>query len=199
MKIKLNSLFKGASIAAMFLVAGHTNAATIELDATNFENAVALELAAGTYEVTPIDDPFSAWNAWSTSGSVSGCDASGENCSQGFLHQYAITIGRTTTWVNTSGSYSTDTEAFNEGGRYSTAEAAFNNASSFVFSIAQAQLVSFAITDRNASSFSDNSGGVTLSVNAVPLPAAAWLFLSAIGGMAGFKRLRRTNNASVTV
>lgn len=195
--MKLNGLLKGASITALFLVAGYTNAATVELDATNFNNAVELDLAAGTYEVTPINDPFSAWNAWSTTGAVSGCDGNGENCSQGFLHQYAVTIGNNTTWINTSGSYSTDTEAFNLGGRYSTAEAAFNNAGSFVFSIAQQQLVSFAITDRNVSSFSDNSGGVTLSVNAVPLPAAAWLFLSAIGGMAGFKRLRRTSNSSI--
>jgi hypothetical protein len=180
--MKLNGIVKGASIAALFLLAGQANAATVNLNAGDPLNGVELNLAAGTYEVTPTDDPNLAWNAWSSGGAVRGCDTNGENCSQGFIHQYSITIAGLTTLVA-------------NGGRYQTAQMAFDNASSFVFSIAQDQIVSFRIADIN---YGDNFGGVSLNVNAVPLPAAAWLFLSAIGGMAGFKRLRRTSNVSLT-
>jgi hypothetical protein len=37
---------------------------------------------------------------------------------------------------------------------------------------------------------------VTARVSAVPLPAAAWLFLSAIAGLAGAKRLSRSKGSA---
>lgn len=179
--MKTIDLGKGALVAALFLLASTANAATVNLNAVT-GNEVTLDLTAGTYEVTPIDEPNVAWNAWSTDGDVSGCDANGENCSQGFLHQYSISIAGVSTLVA-------------NGGRYATAQLAFDNASSFVFSIASNQLVSFRIRD---SHYLDNLGGVSLRVNAVPLPAAAWLFLSAIGGMAGLKRFKRARAASLS-
>ena len=42
----------------------------------------------------------------------------------------------------------------------------------------------------------DGSNTVTASVSAVPLPAAAWLFMSAIAGLAGAKRLSRSKGSA---
>ena len=42
----------------------------------------------------------------------------------------------------------------------------------------------------------DGSNTVTASVSAVPLPAAAWLFISAIAGLAGAKRLSRSKGSA---
>lgn len=181
MKKSVNALV-GASIAAILFLAGHASAATYQVDLDAFTgNTVELALAAGTYEVTPVNDPNEAWNAWSKSGAVEGCDGSGENCTKGFIHQYTVVIGGVSTLVQ-------------GGGKYSTAAAAFANASPFTFSIANPQQVGFLIFDTN---YSDNSGGVSLSVSQVPLPAAAWLFLSAIAGMAGVKRAKRSKATSV--
>lgn len=172
MKKMINAL-RVTSFVIIFFSAGNVNAATVDLNAFT-GNVESLDLSAGTYEVTPVDDPFEAWNAWSTGGAVRGCDANGENCNQGFIHQYTISFGGTSTLVA-------------NGGRYETAELAFNNASSFVFSLAADQIVSFQIVDIN---YGDNSGGVSLNVSAVPIPAAAWLFGSALVGLASMRRRR---------
>lgn len=174
MKKALN-LMSWVVISALLSLSGYANAATVSLDALTGDTE-SLFLTAGTYEVTHVNQDPLAWNAWGT------VVCQNNVCSKGFLNQYTIIIDGVSTLVA-------------DGIRYASAQAAFENAAPFTFSIAVDQSVEFLITDSN---YRDNTGGLTLNVSAVPLPAAAWLFLSAIGGLAGVKRIRRLKVAPLS-
>ena len=114
-------------------------------------NANQVPLTAGTWVVTPIDQnsggAYTAWNAW---GSVSGCDSSGANCTNGWLTSYRIVAS------------DVPDDGFG-GGTYETPDLAFQNeAEGTSFTLPSAQTVSFYISDSNCG---DNVGGVSLDVN----------------------------------
>lgn len=114
-------------------------------------NANQVQLSAGTWVVTPIDEnsggAYTAWNAW---GSVSGCDSSGANCTNGWLASYSIVAP------------DVPDDGFG-GGTYQTPELAFQNeAEGTSFTLQSDQIVSFYIGDSNCG---DNLGGVSLDVS----------------------------------
>ena len=123
-------------------------------------NAATLDLPAGIYSVTQIDQAgggaYTAWNAW---GFVSGCDGSGANCSNGWLTSYDIFIPGVLA------------DGFG-GGTYETADLAFaNEAEDTCFVLPVDETVEFFIDDFPACG--DNLGGVSLLVATASACAAA--------------------------
>lgn len=193
--IKLVNVVRGAFIATLLAASGYASAATVNLGDTFLINAgrdtingiqpgneVSLELGVGTYRVDHVQEEPFAWNAW---GRTRGC--SDGVCTQGWLNEYLISVVGDSTVIG--GSFKV-----RDGVRYDSPEAAFAAANPYTFSILSGvATVTFKIDDNP---LTDNRGGLTLSVSEVPLPAAAWLFLSALGGMAGIKRMKRSRSAS---
>lgn len=115
-------------------------------------NAVQLPLTAGAYNVTQIDQngggAFTAWNAWGPD-RVSGCDAKGANCTNGWLTSYRVAAP------------DVPDDGYG-GGVYATPELAFqNDAENTSFVLPSDQTVSFYISDSNCG---DNAGGVSLEI-----------------------------------
>ncbi|MEM9839215.1 MAG: hypothetical protein AAF830_08680 [Pseudomonadota bacterium] len=154
--------------AASFL--GFANAAIINLDSTDSNNGETLMLGPGKYKVTFISDDYEAWNAWDR---VTDCDTSGENCSRGWLNNTRITSSELGSFI------------FGNNGRFATASQALAATSPLMFTLSSLQQVAFEIDDFPVT---DNAGGVSLNVEAVPVPAAALLFGSAAFGISAFRR-----------
>lgn len=145
------------------------NAATVNLNASISNNAVKLDLIAGTYNVTPTSDQYTAWNAWGTTKS---CNDSGKSCRKGWINNYSITTP-------------TETIFSSDHVRYATPELALMNALSTSFTLLTDATVTFFISDKP---YTDNLGGISLNVSQVPIPAAAFLFAPALLGFMGLRR-----------
>ena len=172
-----------ASAAAAGLAATPASAAIVNLDAlTNSgmtaTNAVSLNLGAGSYSVTPIIGAFTAFSRFNT---IGGCNNIGGSCRTGFEHSYFVTIGATSTGYGSNSGLGT-LGPQTTGGYYASAAQAFTlDATSSMFTLAAPQTVKFWIFD---DFLSDNSGGVSLNVAAIPEPAN-WAMLIAGFGMVG--------------
>ena len=166
-----------ATIASAIAAISMANAATIvDINSKPSDNGTTLSLAAGIYEVSFIDGLFDAWNAW---GKTKDCDAQGENCSKGWLTNVDVLIDNTI-------------YKFGRNGKFETAQQALDNASPFTLTLTKMTEVTFYIGDSN---YSDNVGGLSLSVasmDPVPVPAAGLLFL---GGVAAYNASRRRRQA----
>ncbi len=178
--------------AALASVAMPATAATIiNLDgrlntSNNGANAVVQNFAAGTYQVTFTADQYTAFSRWS---SESNCDSDGIHCRQGWENSARIVIGDTTHLFGdgaASGGYGPLTP---EDGYFKTAAQSLAHAAgySFQFTLADAADVRFFIYDTPVT---DNRGGVSLSVAAVPEPAA-WALMIAGFGLVGLSARRR--------
>lgn len=79
--------------------ASSANALIVNYDATN-PGGTSVLLSAGTYTVqiigTSAGGSYDAWDPWSN-GTVSGCDGSDANCSQGWTDRFTISFGGQTT------------------------------------------------------------------------------------------------------
>ena len=166
-------------------------------------NPVPLSLAAGTYQISPIGTlsggAFDAWNAWGTTScsTTSGCPLNGNDT--GWLHSFnisapflsSVTVGGVSLPpVTVLGAPST-TYFYQDNGLSS-----FNSGPSFIFpkpslalaattistiTLSQASTVTFTLLD---TPYTDNLGGVSLSVALVPEPqtyALALLGLAILG------------------
>ena len=146
------------------------SAAVVDLNSTSNLNPVELNLTAGTYNVNPFAGTFTSWNAW---GPTTGCDNAGANCTKGWINNYSIDTSETAAFL------------ISDGGRYSTPELALLNSLSTTFTLLSDATVKFFINDSN---YNDNTGGMSLNVSAVPIPAAAFLFAPALLGFMGLRR-----------
>ena len=179
-----------ASAAAAGLAATPAAAAIVNLDAlTNSgmtaTNAISLNLGAGTYTVTPTIGAFTAFTRFNT---ISGCNNIGGSCTTGYEHSYFVTIGATSTGYGSNNGLGT-LGPQTTGGYYATAAQAFAlDATTSMFTLAAPQTVKFWIFD---DFLSDNSGGVSLNVAAIPEPAS-WAMLIAGFGLVGAAMRRRT-------
>lgn len=189
------TLRKTLLLAATFVLttAGAASAATIvNLDGrTNTSvggaNGVLLNLAAGVYEVTFVEDQYTAFTRWN---SVSGCDSVGEHCRTGWENSARIVAGGVEYLfgdANASGGYGPKA---GELAYFATPDASLAHAVanySLRFTLSEAGSVRFYIHDTPVT---DNHGGVSLSVAAVP-EASTWAMLVAGFGLVGVGMRRR--------
>lgn len=143
-----------------------------------------------TYHVTFVDGDYTAFNRWSSN---AGCQADGTHCSQGWENSAVIVVGAQTFYFGDSGGnggYGPNPD----GSYFASAAQSFAHSGIYSeqFTLAAPASVSFYIYDDN---LSDNRGGISLAVMAVPEPAG-WPFLlvgvSAIGLLA-YRRRKAAN------
>lgn len=175
----------GALLASTLTAVDAQAATIVDLDgrsnaSTDGSNSVMLALAAGTYNLSFVESLFTAFNRF---GQASGCNASGASCTRGFENSARFVINGVTNFFGdgnasggigpqaTGGYYSTSAQSFDSSGVYKTS-----------FTLASPSSVSFYLFDDN---LSDNTGGVSLAVAAVPEPAT-WLMMLFGFGMIGF-------------
>ncbi len=175
----------GALLASAVSATGAHAATVVDLDgranaSTNGSNAVTLALAAGTYNLSFVNNAFTAFNRF---GRSSGCNASGSSCTFGFENSARFVIdGMTNLFGDGNASGGVGPQA--TGGYYSTAGQSFAASSNFKtsFTLTNPSSVSFYLFDDN---LSDNTGGVSLAVAAVPEPST-WLMMLFGFGMIGY-------------
>ena len=160
---------------------GTASAATVLNINSLSDTGITLNLAAGTYEVINVGIAgggiYNAYNG--RDGDTGGCDADGKNCADGWTTKFQVRSASLGSLLFTPPETHFLTELI-----------AFENAISGVFTLAVAEAVNFRVLD-NPADYGDNIGGVSLSVQAVPLPAALPLFLAALAGLGLFGWKRR--------
>ena len=186
------ALLVAAALATVAAVAVPASAATIiNLDgklntSTNGANAFVQNFAAGSYVVTFVQDQYTAMSRWT---SETGCDSAGIHCRQGWENSARIVIGDTTHLFGDGAASGGHGPLTPEDGYFKTAAMSLAHAAaySFQFTLSEASDVRFFIYDTPVT---DNRGGVSLSVAAVPEPAA-WALMIAGFGLVGFSARRR--------
>ena len=154
------------------------SAAIIDLNArtTTTTNPVIIHFSAGTYDVTPIGvadgGAYNAWNAW---GFVS-------LPSNGWLNKYSLSSSEFPAYT------------VGQGTPYATDLIALSNAVGTTFTLTSDGDVNFFITDNP---YSDNIGGISLSITAVPEPNAILLVSSGIAALGVTRVSRRKKSATV--
>ncbi len=184
-------------LAAVSLLSSAASAATIvNLDgkansSIDGSHAVSLNLGAGIYQVTFVEDQYTAFSRW---GFEQGCDSFGLHCRQGWENSARIIVGSNEYKfgdANASGGYGPKP---GEDAYFATADLSFAHSGiySLNFSLAAPGTVKFYLYD---SARADNRGGVSLSVAAVPEPAT-WAMLIAGFGLVGATLRRRRLQAA---
>lgn len=192
---KMTSFVATAFIALAFAVPA--SATIINLDAVDnaahdwasaSQNYKSLALNAGTYKVIFVEDDYTAFTRWDN---VTGCDTDGTHCVRGWENSAIFSIGSDGTDLHYMGDAGAtgDYGPKLDGAYYETAAQSLAHAAiySYLFTLDAADNVYFFIGDQPTS---DNHGGVSLSVVAVPEPAT-WAMLIAGFGMIGLLVTRR--------
>lgn len=151
-------------------------------------NAVTVALGAGSYTLEFIDGTYTAFSRFSA---PVGCDVDGKNCRQGWENSARISINGGPVELFGDGNASGGFGPIDPGdGYYETAALSFANSGIFTtnFTLAADSDVSFYLYDDN---LSDNQGGVSLQLSAVPEPATWAMMIAGFGMIAGALRRRR--------
>ena len=183
------SLFAGSALQAATFVNldGKANAS---LDGSN---ALTLSLNPGVYNVSFVDQAFTAFNRF---GTASGCNGSGAGCVLGFENSARFIVNGTT-FLFGDGNASGGIGPQATGGYYATAAQSFaaSNLFSTSFTLDAPGSVSFYLFDDN---LGDNTGGVSLAVAAVPEPAT-WAMMLLGFAAVGFAMRRSKGQVKTTV
>lgn len=188
-----STALSAAALAIAAVAASPVQAATIvNLNGVtnaslNGSNGVMLNLAAGTYSLSFVKDAYTAFTRFSA---PTGCDGAGMNCSQGWENSARYIIGGTT-YLFGDGAASGGIGPLGVGDGYYSSEAlSFANSGGYLdsFTLNSAGAVTFYLYD---DFLGDNSGGVSLSVAAVPEPATWLMMFVGIGAIGGFMRRKR--------
>lgn len=159
-------------------------------------NAVTVNLSAGTYELRFVEDQYKAFTRWNY---VQGCDESGLHCRTGWENSARYVIGDETYYFGDSSASGGYGPVVEELAYFQTADLSFANALGYSarFTLSEASEVSFYIYDNQ---LRDNSGGVSLSISAVPEPATWAMLISGFGlvGLTARRRKLSPSLASVT-
>jgi hypothetical protein len=179
-------LYKFA-LAATIVLAPVVQAATVNVNGmtqASLDGSVGEDvfLVAGTYQVSFIEDTYTAFSRFSGS---TGC-TNGAGCSRGWENSVRYIIAPNTFNFG-DGNASGGIGPISGGGYFETAAGSFAHSAGYTqnFTLATDATVRFFLYD---DILTDNRDGVSLSVAAVPLPAAAWLFGSALLGLGVIKR-----------
>lgn len=186
-----------AALASALAFAAPAAAVTVDVNALtnaslNGTNAVDVALAAGTYKLKFTQGAFTAATRFS---SVTGCDGAGKNCSQGYENSVSYKIGATIYGFGDGASLGGIGPISPGDAYYVDAATSFANSGGYsaTFTLNAPQNVSFFYYDDN---LGDNSGGISLSVTAVPEPATWGMLLVGFGAL-GFAARRRRSSMSL--
>lgn len=146
------------------------------LDSADPNNGFSMELRVGVYKVTY---DGGAWNAW-------GDTLCGPTTCHGWLNSFNI--------LSDDGAVDMDVGAPFDGTWSTPAEAELlgKKASPFMFTLEKAQAVKFYIEDSN---YLDNTGGISISVSAVPEPESYAMMLAGLGIVAAAVNRRKGKKA----
>ena len=151
-------------------------------------------LAQGRYRVTFSQGAFTAFNRFSTS---TGCDAAGDNCTTGFENSARFIVNGITFRLGDGNANGGIGPISPGNGYFETAARSFANAGGYSqdFSVgAGGTNGNFFVFDDN---LGDNSGGITLSIAAIPEPATWAMMILGFGVIGGALRRRRRTAARV--
>jgi len=179
---------------SLSLCAAAAQATTIvDLDALT-STGVTLQLGAGPYAVafigTAQGGAYNGWNPWGNN-VVSGCNANGGNCAQGWTEAFEINIAGTKTQYGTAQPFFASAQVALAACQAGPLLQSINGAPAtpaslpISFTLLAPTPVNFAVYDTQ---FFDNFGGVSLSVTAVPEPTSLALMLAGGGAMLVWRR-----------
>ncbi len=176
----MKNIIRHAIAAAVVVLAASAQAQIIDIGSAH-DTGTTVSLAAGDYALTFTDaGAFAAWNPWGRN-VVSGCNAEGSACAQGWTDAYAVIAGaQRLAFAGTGGFFSTESAAL----------AAGLASAPDLLHLDSATDVKFYIAD---SYYGDNVGGVSVAlsaVGAVPEPSTYALLLAGLAGI-GFVARRR--------
>ena len=155
---------------------------------------VYLDLSAGTYDITAKPGTYTSWNRWNT---ISGCDANGANCSQGYEWSMSYFLPAVLDGAGAGYVQSTDVNFSGPGDRtfFASGQLAYDAISGApitTLTLDFAQTVGFFINDDIVG---DNNGGVQFDITLAPVPLPATGLMLA-GGVVAFGALRRRRKAA---
>jgi hypothetical protein len=158
----------------------------------NGSNGVDLFLNAGTYQLSAFNGTYGAFTRFAN---VTGCDADGKNCSQGYEVSFrAIADGFTYGFGD--GSANGGIGPISPGDGYFANQALALAASTGLpasLTVNTAQNVRFFIYD---DVLGDNSGGVSINISAGPEPESWALMIAGLAGAGAMLRRRRAGVAA---
>jgi hypothetical protein len=195
----MRGTFGLVALLSAVLMANATSATIVDVDATEFGRGNPLEvfLPAGPYTITPIgQEDGGAYDSYLSSSSstctnVSGCRPTRRVT--GWLHAYSIESENLES-ASTDGSplpIEDDTATAWNRLLYPNASLALANAVPMEITLSEDDSVRFFITETQ-NALSDNSGGVSLNVTLVPLPASVWLLVSGLACLGTYHARNRS-------
>jgi len=202
-------------VAGLFSLQVHAAIVDINPRSNDLGNPLEIFLEAGTYTVTSIGiadgGAYDGWSNWpsTTCAVATGCAITSPTSFTGFRSAYNI-LSADISDVEVNGASLTPifaeptapdlfSDFFFIGNRYHVDDSlvypsallALANARSSQFTLSSAGMVGFAINDFP---LGDNRGGVSLQISdlsEIPVPAAFWLFGTALIGFVGMSRRRK--------
>lgn len=182
------------------LAANATSAMTVDVNAREFGRGNPLDvfLPAGTYTITPIGQAdggaYNSYLAWSSSTCTdpSGCTPTSPATVRGWSHSYFVESENLES-ASADGSPLTiedNTASAWDGLLYPNDLLALANAVPMEITLSDDGDVGFFIRD-SQNALSDNSGGVSLDVTLVPLPASLWLLVSGLVWLGAYRARSR--------
>ena len=183
------------------LAANATSAMTVDVNAREFGGGNPLDvfLPAGTYTVTPIGQAdggaYNSYLAWgsSTCTDPSGCTPTSPSGVTGWSHAYSVESENLEA-ASADGSplpIEDNTTTAWDRLLYPNDSLALANAVPMEITLSEDSSVGFFIRD-SQNTLSDNSGGVSLDVTLVPLPASVWLLVSGLAWLATYHARNRS-------
>jgi len=149
--------------------------------------SVMLSFGPGAYAVAPVDPstPHALHTAAKRFDEIAGCNAAGLLCTSGWEHTYYVRIGD---GAPVKYGFGEGQPPDPQGTAYhATAALAFANGVTSTFTLGEETLVTFSWLD---DTWGDNTGGISLSVTAIPEPSSAVLVLASLLMLGSIARRR---------
>lgn len=171
-----------ASQATIINLDGHTHVKGVGVA----DNPLVISLGAGVWEVSAIQDQFTAFSPWSFNSNCNPSCTPATTSSTGYIHRYAVAINGVDIVADTWNGI-----AYND-----PLDALANAASGISFTLNSMTDVEFYIS--TGSPLSDNRGGISLLLSQSSVPEPATLLLMGLGLVMLMKRRLLQGSLSAT-